>query len=52
MSKYFLYARKSTDEPDRQILSIDAQVAEVKEFALREGLNVVERQGRRSLGNS
>ena len=31
------YARKSTDEPDRQILSIKAQIAEVKEFALRAG---------------
>ncbi len=41
MTKYFLYARKSTDEPDRQILSIEAQITEVKEFALREGLEVV-----------
>jgi DNA invertase Pin-like site-specific DNA recombinase len=41
MTKFFLYARKSTDEPDRQVLSIEAQIAEVKEFALREGLNIV-----------
>ena len=33
MTKFFLYARKSTDEPDRQILSIEAQIAELKEFA-------------------
>ena len=40
--KYFLYARKSTDEPGRQILSIEAQITELKEFAERENLNVVE----------
>ena len=42
MTKYFLYARKSTDEPDRQILSIEAQITELKEFAERENLNIVE----------
>ena len=41
MTKYFLYARKSTDEPDRQILSIEAQITELKEFAERESLNIV-----------
>ena len=42
MTNYFLYARKSTDEPDRQILSIEAQIAELKEFAAKEQLNVVQ----------
>jgi len=42
MTKYFIYARKSTDEPDRQILSIEAQIDELQEFAQRENLNVVE----------
>ena len=41
MSKFFLYARKSTDEPDRQILSIEAQVAELEEFAAKESLKIV-----------
>src|SRR5574343_995769 len=36
--KYFLYIRKSTDEDDRQVLSLDAQETELKEFALRENL--------------
>ena len=39
--KIFLYARKSTDEPERQILSIEAQLFELREFAKKEGLNVV-----------
>ena len=42
MAKFFLYARKSTDEPDRQILSIEAQIAELKEFAQKEQLNIVQ----------
>ncbi|MBI3359265.1 MAG: recombinase family protein, partial [Nitrospirae bacterium] len=42
MNKFFLYARKSTDEPDRQILSIEAQIDELKEFATQEQLEIVE----------
>src|SRR5271156_6288781 len=40
-SKFFLYARKSTDVEDKQALSIEAQLNELREFAVREGLNVV-----------
>ena len=40
--KYIAYCRKSTDEPDRQILSIEAQIAEVKEFATRENLDIID----------
>ena len=39
--KIFLYARKSTDEPERQILSIEAQLFELREFARKEGLTLV-----------
>ena len=39
--KYFLYTRKSTDEDDRQVLSLDAQETELMEFALRDRLDVV-----------
>ncbi|MDO8658134.1 MAG: recombinase family protein, partial [Candidatus Levybacteria bacterium] len=40
--KYIAYCRKSTDEKDRQILSIEAQIAELTEFAKREGLEIAE----------
>jgi len=39
--KYIAYCRKSTDEPDRQILSIEVQVAELKEHAAKEGLKII-----------
>ncbi len=40
--KYIAYCRKSTDEKDKQVLSIEAQVAELQEFAKRENLEIVE----------
>ena len=42
MIKYIAYCRKSTDEPDRQILSIEAQVAELEEFAAKENLKIIQ----------
>ena len=42
MIKYIVYCRKSTDEKDKQVLSIEAQIAELKEFAKRENLVVSE----------
>lgn len=40
--KYLLYARKSTESEERQILSIDSQVKEMLQLAEREGLEVME----------
>ena len=42
MIKYIAYCRKSTDEKDKQVLSIEAQIAELKEFAKRENLIITE----------
>ena len=40
--KYIAYCRKSTDEKEKQILSIDQQIYELKEFASREKLDIVD----------
>jgi len=39
--KYCLYARKSTESEERQILSIDSQIKEMLQLADKEGLEVV-----------
>ena len=41
MIDYFLYARKSTDVEDKQVLSIEAQLVELRALAKQEGLTIV-----------
>lgn len=42
MEKYILYARKSTDTEDKQVLSIEAQLVELRKFAKDNDLVVID----------
>ena len=39
--KYIIYARKSTESEERQVLSIESQISELREFAAKEKLEIV-----------
>jgi len=40
--KFFIYARKSTDSEDRQVRSIQDQIAELKDLAKKENLEIID----------
>ncbi len=54
--KFFLYARKSTDVEDKQVLSIEAQLQELRDYAKRENIEIsaeiVEKQSAKIPGRS
>src|SRR3989337_392269 len=39
--KYFIYTRKSTESAERQVMSLESQFSELKEFATKEKLEIV-----------
>ena len=52
--KYYLYARKSTDVEDKQVLSIEAQIVELRKFAADNNLKIadiiIEKKSAKTLG--
>ena len=43
--KYIIYARKSTEDEDHQVLSIESQLCELREFAAKEKLEIIKERG-------
>ena len=39
--RYIIYARKSSESEERQVLSIESQLGELREFAAKEKLEII-----------
>ena len=50
--KYIIYARKSTENDDQQVLSIESQLTELREFAAKEKLEIVKERGEPACGRA
>ena len=50
--KYIIYARKSTEDDGHQVLSIESQLCELREFAAKEKLEIVKERGEPALGRA
>ena len=50
--RYIIYARKSIEDEDHQILSIESQLAELREFAAKEKLEIVKERGEPACGRA
>ena len=47
--KYFIYTRKSTESAERQVMSLESQLSELKEFAASPSYKTTEEQDKEKL---